>query len=405
MGFEKEKIRQIRNLLFWAAALILGIIYIGNIFSGLKVLVGILMPFLIGGAMAFVLNIPMSFYERTLLKSKRCEKIRRPVSIILSIISIVVVFFAVIMIVVPQIGQTISGLAKTIPVFYARVFTELEVLFASNSEIMELLNDFEASSINWQEIFSSIVDFAKNGFGNVFVSTVSLATSVIGGVTNFVIAFVFALYILAQKEELGSQLKRTLRAYLPNKAYKLTIKVCKLLNKNFHNFITGQCTEAVILGTMFVIVMTIFRLPYAVMIGVLIAFTALIPIVGAFIGCAVGAFLILMVSPIKAVIFIVIFLTLQQIEGNLIYPKVVGGSVGLPAIWVLAAVTVGGSLMGLVGMLIFIPLVSTGYALIREDVNKRNVKISEISNAERKKKDNSVELDVINIEKNDIEKL
>lgn len=398
MGFEKEKIKQVRNLLILAALLILGIIYIGNIFNGVRVFFGMLIPFLTGGAMAFVLNIPMSFFEKTLFKSEKCEKLRRPFAIVMAIISIILVIIAVIVIVLPQIGQTIAGLARTIPIFYAEVFDKLEKLFATNPEILEFLNDFEANSINWESLFKNVIDFAKNGFGNALASTVSLATSVVGGVTNFVIAFVFAIYILAQKEELGCQVKRTLRAYLPKRGYKTVIKILRLLSKNFRNFITGQCMEAVILGVMFVVVMTLFRLPYAVMVGVLIAFTALIPIVGAFIGCVVGAFLILMVSPVKALVFIIVFFVLQQIEGNLIYPRVVGSSVGLPAIWVLAAVTLGGSLMGLLGMLIFIPIVSTAYALLKEDVNKRNARINE--NIEKEK---NSEIDVINIEKNSTE--
>ena len=205
-------------------------------------------------------------------------------------------------------------------------------------------------------------------------STIGIASSVVSGFTNLFIGLVFSVYVLAQKEKLAGQVKRVLSAFLPEKINNSVLYVCALLNKNFTNFITGQCLEAVILGTMFVIAMTIFRMPYAVMIGVLIAFTALIPIVGAFIGCVVGAFLILLVNPWKALAFIVLFLVLQQIEGNLIYPRVVGSSVGLPAMWVLVAVTIGGSLFGIMGMLVFIPLISTVYALLRECVNRRNEK-------------------------------
>lgn len=205
-------------------------------------------------------------------------------------------------------------------------------------------------------------------------STVTVASTIIGGVVNLFVALVFSFYILSQKEKLGSQFRRILHAYFPQKVYDKVLEVTSLAGRNFSSFITGQCMEAVILGTMFVITMALFGFPYAVMVGVLIAFTALIPIVGAFIGCFVGAFLIMVDDPVKAIWFLVLFIVLQQIEGNLIYPHVVGNSVGLPSIWVLAAVTIGGSLMGVVGMLIFIPILSTVYALLREDVNERNGK-------------------------------
>lgn len=210
-------------------------------------------------------------------------------------------------------------------------------------------------------------------------STMSAARNIVSGVTTFAIAFVFACYILLQKERLYVQVKKILYAYIPEKRVQKILSVCSLTYKTFSSFLAGQCLEALILGMMFLVVMTIIRLPYALLIGVLIAFTALIPIFGAFIGCVVGAFLILMVDPMKAVLFVIVFLILQQIEGNLIYPKVVGNSVGLPSIWVLAAVSIGGSLMGVVGMLVFIPMVSVLYALLRESVlerlDKKGIKI------------------------------
>jgi predicted PurR-regulated permease PerM len=198
-----------------------------------------------------------------------------------------------------------------------------------------------------------------------------MVSSIISSVVNFIIAFVFAVYILAQKEKLSGQVRRVMQAYLPEKTVERVQKVSSLLYTNFSNFITGQCLEAVILGGLFVICMSILRLPFALVIGILIALTALIPIAGAFIGCAVGVFLILIEDPVQALVFLVLFFVLQQIEGKLIYPKVVGNFVGLPGIWVLFAITVGGSLFGIVGMLVFIPLTATVYTLLREDVGKR----------------------------------
>ena len=202
-------------------------------------------------------------------------------------------------------------------------------------------------------------------------STVSAAMSIISGVTTFFIGFVFAIYILLQKETLSRQFKKLMRAYLPEAVTDRTLEILHLIYETFSSFFAGQCLEAVILGTMFFIVLSIFQLPYALLIGVLIAFTALIPLFGAFIGCAIGAFLMLMVEPLNALVFLIIFFVLQQLEGNLIYPHVVGNSVGLPSIWVLVAVTIGGSTMGIVGMLVFIPVCSVLYTLLREAVNKR----------------------------------
>ena len=202
-------------------------------------------------------------------------------------------------------------------------------------------------------------------------TTFSAAMSIASGFTTFVIAFVFSIYILLQKETLKAQFKKLFLAILPQKAAERFFEVAALTEKTFSSFLAGQCLEAVILGTMFFVAMTIVRMNYALLMGVLIAFTALIPIFGAFIGCAIGVFLMLMESPMSALAFIVLFNVLQQIEGNLIYPRVVGGSVGLPSIWVLVAVTLGASMMGIAGMLLFIPTCSVLYNLLKRAVNSR----------------------------------
>ncbi len=225
--------------------------------------------------------------------------------------------------------------------------------------------------------------FFKNGAGSVLDSTFTVAKSIVSGMTTFIIAFVFACYILLQKEKLNIQIHKVMYAYLKKEYVEKILDICSLTYKTFSNFLAGQCLEAAILGTMFVIMMTVFRLPYALLVGVLIAFTALIPIFGAFIGCFIGAFLILMDTPMKALVFVILFLVLQQIEGNLIYPRVVGNSVGLPSIWVLAAVSIGGSLMGIVGMLVFIPAVSVIYTLFRNNVygqlEKKEIRVDNVS--------------------------
>ena len=375
MEFSREKIKQIKNLMVLAAFLFLAVIYSEKLFFGIIFLAGILKPFFYGGAVAFVLNIPMKWIEEKLLgrlKGEKVKKLKRPLSIVLSIMLIALVLAAVVGMVLPQMGATVSEIGKKIPAFMEQMTLEFERLAEKESVLSDWAERLESTEIKWDEVLENVIHFLKNGAGDMLDSTVSMAGSIISGVVGMVIAFVFALYILAQKERLADQGRRVLSAYLPARTGDKILEICSLLYKNFSSFITGQCLEAVILGTMFVVFMSIFRMPYALVVGVLIAVTSLVPIVGAFIGCAVGIFLILINDPMQALWFAVLFLVLQQIEGNLIYPKVVGNSVGLPSIWVLMAVSVGGSLFGVIGMLVFIPLLSTGYALLRDGVNKRN---------------------------------
>lgn len=357
------------------ALLILAVIYSREIFSGIIFLVGILKPFLYGGAIAFVLNILMKFIEEKLLghwRGRRAEKLKRPFSMVVSLVLIVLVFAVTIGMLVPQMGATVSEIGEKMTVFMEKAALEFERLAENEPALEDWAVRLESIEIKWDDVLENVIHFLRNGAGNMLGSTFSMAGSILSGVVDLAIAFVFALYILAQKERLSDQGRRILSAYLPVRIRDKILEVCSLLYKNFTSFITGQCLEAVILGTMFVIFMSIFGMPYALVVGMLIAVTALIPVAGAFIGFAVGFFLILINNPLQALWFAVLFLVLQQIEGNLIYPRVVGNSVGLPSIWVLMAVSVGGSLFGVIGMLVFIPLLSTCYALVRESVNRRN---------------------------------
>lgn len=375
MEFSREKLRQIRRLMVLAAVLVLGIIYSEKLLYGAAFMIGIAKPFIYGGIIAFVLNIPLRAYEEKLFKrwrGKLADKCKRPLCMILAVVSVVLIVTIVVGTVVPQVTATATEMGKKIPAFTEKVIAELDSLTKNYPELAEQVEKLEKMEIKWDAVLDNVIDFLKNGVADMLTSTFSVASGIISGFVNTVIAFIFALYILSQKEKLANQGRRIISAYLPEKAAGKVLEVCSLLYRNFSSFITGQCLEAVILGTMFVIAMSIFQMPYAFMVGVLIAFTALIPIVGAFIGCGVGAFLILIDNPVQALWFIVLFLVLQQIEGNLIYPKVVGNSVGLPSIWVLMAVSLGGSLFGVFGMLFFIPLMSAGYALFRESVNSRN---------------------------------
>ncbi len=390
MGFEKEKIKQIRGLILFVAVIMLVVIYSGSVWAGIGMMFSIASPFLAGGAIAFVLNLPLRAIETKILKKwngKVAGKIKRPISMVLSIVFVVAIIWFVIRTVVPTLQDTVAILGEQIPVFAKDVVESLEKMAVDNPELMEWVNELENVQIDWKSLMSSVGGFLSTGMGSVLTSAVSVAGSIIGGVVNVFIAFIFAIYILSQKEKLAHQGERILSAFLPERAFLKTKDVLHRLNKNFSSFISGQCLEAVILGCLFAIFMSIFRFPYVLLISVLIAFTSLIPVVGAFIGCAVGAFLILMGNPLQALWFIILFLVIQQIEGNLIYPYVVGNSVGLPSIWVLAAVTIGGSLFGVMGMLCFIPLVSTGYSLLRDSVNERNRKKVALTESEKEIKE------------------
>lgn len=386
MELNKENMRKIRWLIAFAVLLYLGIQNLAVVLKYVKLLWGLLLPFVLGGAMAFVLNVPMSFIERHLFgkvreknnkAGKAASKLARPVSLVLSIVFVILLILIVVLVVAPELGTTLVSVVKKVEEDIPLAQKWITDTFNGDSEIVKWASAIE---IDPQKILDSIVSVLKNGADNLVSSTITVTMGIVSMAVNFAIGFVFACYVLLQKEKLGKEVLKATYAILPVKVVEYQSHVCTLASKIFASFITGQCIEAVILGSMFFVTMTIGRFPYAMLIGVLISFTALIPVFGGIIGCWVGFFLILMVSPLKAFMFLGLFVILQQIEGNLIYPHVVGNSVGLPAIWVLVAVTLGGNLMGIVGMLIFIPLVSVLYTLFREWVyarlDKKKVKIS-----------------------------
>lgn len=377
MDLNKENLKKIRGLILFTIFVLVALWNFELVFDGIRFLWGVIFPFVLGGVIAFIVNIPMTFLEGKIFgklrvakgkKGKWTDKLARPLSLILTWILILGIIAVVVLVVVPELGRTVLGLGKTIQDFVPQVQKWAIELFQDNEEIVKAISEI---NFKWDELLGNMVDFLRNGAGSVLDTTMEAAKSIITGVTTFFIAFVFSFYVLLQKEKLGEQVKKLMCAFMPEDWRNIFLALGTVVNKSFTNFFTGQCLEAVILGLMFLVVMAIFRLPYALLISVLIAFTALIPMFGAFIGCGVGALLIFMISPVKALIFIIVFLVLQQVEGNFIYPYVVGNSVGLPSIWVLVAVTVGASLMGVAGMLIFIPLMSVVYTLLRGIVNRR----------------------------------
>ncbi len=377
MELSKTTMKRIMLLIAFTVLLLVGVQRLDVVLDALGFLWGILAPLFVGAALAFVLNVPMSALERRLFPragEKKGKKkgvspaLARAVCLLLTFFLLALIVLLLVLVVVPQLGESITSLGGYVAAAAGRFVAWAEEQFAAYPEITSRLENL---SINWAELARNLWDFLTTGVGSVVSTTISATMRVFSAISAGFISFIFAIYLLLQKEKLGLQCRKALYAILPKRGADETVRICSLSHKVFSSFITGQCVEAVILGAMFFLTMTLLRMPYALLVGCLIAVTALIPIVGAFIGCIVGAFMLLMVSPMQALVFVVLFLILQQVEGNLIYPHVVGSSVGLPSIWVLAAVSVGGSLMGIVGMLVFIPLTSVLYTLFREFVNGR----------------------------------
>ena len=302
---------------------------------------------------------------------KGVGKLRRILSLLLTLTVVLGVIVFVVFMVAPELYQSFAAIGREMTQFTNRVpqmLAEARERLPMFAEEIDKISD-DLLNIDWKEIGQMATDFLQNS--NFLSSTVSIATSVVSGVANTIIGIVFAIYILLQKENLGRQFRRLFYAQFPEAGVDRFLEVCNLTSVSFNSFLSGQCLEAVILGLMFFISMSVLKMEYALVVAVLIGVTSLIPIFGAFIGCIVGAFLILIANPIQALWFIILFLVLQQIEGNVIYPRVVGGSVGLPSIWVLVAVTLGASLAGVLGILFAIPIVSVIYTLLREHVRSR----------------------------------
>lgn len=334
-------------------------------------LAGLVSPFIAGFCIAFVLNVPMRFFERHFFPNARhpaLKAARRPLGIVVSLCFIVAVLAVVFSLVVPEFVRAIQVLIAAVPPFFEHAQEFLVERAQAQPELEQWLAGL---TVDWSKLGDTLLEYAKSGGTALLGNTVTLVSAVAGGVTNGVIAFIFALYILLGKEKLKRNFTSLARAVLPARYCERLFFVLRLSARTFASFVTGQCVEACILGTLTWLGMLLFRFPYAPMIGALVGISALIPIVGAVVGTVVGAFMIAMVNPIQAVWFVVFLLTLQQIEGNLIYPRVVGTSVGLPPIWVLAAVTLGGSLWGVAGMLFAVPTCSVVYSLTRLFVRGR----------------------------------
>ncbi len=328
-------------------------------------------PFIAGAGIAFIFNVPMRIIEHQLDGIHRLG-IRRAFAIIMTILALILVIMFVIELLVPQIQLTWASLSEKIPAFIDRTANNLMVIMEDYPDLRIWIQEkFNQQTLNWTNVLGNALAFLGNQISTVMGSAVIVIGSVTGALINTVVAIAFAVYCLIRKEILARQGRRILYALLPEHAVDEIIRILRLTNSTFSNFISGQCLEACILGCLFAIAMAIFKMPYIPLVSVIIGVTALIPVVGAFVGCVVGAFFILVNDPFQALTFVAMFLVIQQLENNLIYPRVVGTSIGLPGMWVLVAVTVGGGLMGVGGMLLMIPLASVCYTLAREFTDKR----------------------------------
>lgn len=367
----KQEMKKTIGIAGALAVVYLVIRYWGKVESAILTGFSAAAPLLIGCVMAYVINILMAFYERwydRLFQVEVKRNVKRTVCLILAFFSLIGVVALIVNLVLPELINCIASFIRLLP-----DVLELAVDFIGEEQVVkffpEIANGFDISVISAEieTVLKSVIGSLGGAVGSIFAAVTSAASVMI----NIVIGLVFSLYVLMEKEKLGRQVRTMIKTYLP-KAADRCFYITEVLDECFHSFIVGQCIEAVILGALCVIGMLLFRFPYAVMIGVFIGFTALIPIAGAYIGAGVGAIMILTVSPLQAVQFLAFIVILQQLEGNLIYPKVVGSSIGLPAIWVLTAITIGGGILGVAGMLVAVPLFATLYRLVKEDVLRRN---------------------------------
>ena len=333
----------------------------------------VLSPLLLGVCFAFILNVPLRSIETAWsLTFKKggvwADRLKRPICLAISLGIVLTLLCILLFLMLPELEKTITLLVEGLPTYLQRI-EEWWNETATSHPIFDRLQT--SLTIDWDKLTDSIVSRISQGSIDVVNTTVNFTTSLFNGVVNVILAVTFALYILSRKEKLGAQFLQIGHTYLPHRFVDRTKEVCALSNQIFSKFIIGQVTEAAILGVLCFIGMWLLRLPYALMISVLVGVTALIPVFGAFIGAGVGAFLIIMVDPLKALWFLIFLILLQQVEGNLIYPKVVGKSVGLPGIWVLAAVTIGGGAFGLIGILFAVPIASVLYYLLKEDLKEK----------------------------------
>lgn len=381
MDFTPEKVRRLsRWVISIATACILifiGVQSIDSITDAISWITTLIMPLILGFAFALILNVPMCFFESHIWSNSQkpfLQKLRRPISYIISLILIIGILVGLISLVIPELVDAVKIIVQEAIEFINKLNAMDE------AEIAELPLGNLFLNADWNKMFTTLQNWFKNQSGTIMNTAVGTISSFVGGLFNFIISFVFSIYILFSKETLKKQAGRLIRAWLPKNFGEWLIHAASLAIENFRNFVSGQVIEAIVLGVLCMTGMLILKIPYAPMVGALVGVTALIPVLGAFIGIIVGAFIILTVDTVKAIVFVIFILILQQIEGNLIYPKVMGSRVNLPALWILAAVTIGGGLAGSIGMLLGVPVFSTIYILLQEATENREKKLASIYN-------------------------
>lgn len=368
------------------AVLVIAVCFIIQNFSLFGTLISIavsaLYPLILGVIIAYIFNIILARFEKYYFpknKSKFITMSRRPICIVLSFLCALAIIALVLKIVIPELINAVKLITLGIQPMFNTVKDYLLKKLAEypdiQKEAIELFNEFDVKTLDWASITGKAADVIQNGIMGIISSAVGIVGTLTGTITNIVLAVIFAIYLLLRKDKLLKDSNRFLKAYLNEKTNHRINKICHTANETFQSFFVGQFIEAILLGCFCFIGMSILRLPYAAMSGTLVGVTALIPIVGAFLGAGISAFIIFTESPMKALIFLIFLVILQQLEGNIVYPKVVGNSIGLPGIWVLAAVTIGGGLWGIVGMLLGVPLAATIYKLTFELLEKREKKL------------------------------
>lgn len=339
--------------------------------SILSVIKNVTAPFVIGSVLAFIINVPMRSIENMLTRVTN-PKLKRIIAVLLTFLAVLLVLTLVFYLLIPQVIQTTHTFAASLPPFFDRVQKGVVDFLNENPQLMTwVMENIGLEKLDFAGIIQKVIDMVGNSVSTIVGGAFSAIGSVAGIMVNVVIGVIFSLYCLFNKESLARQGRKLLYAFLPEKFTDSAIRIFRLTNSTFSNFLSGQCLEVIILGVMFAISMAIFQMPYIPLVSVLVAVTAFIPVVGAFVGCIFGALFILVDNPIQAVWFVVMFLVIQQIENNVIYPRVVGTSIGLPGMWVLVAVAVGGEFMGVAGMFLMIPFSSVLYTIIREITNAR----------------------------------
>lgn len=381
----KMEKKDIKRYITIAVIAILSCLVIRNFaFFGRVLSVGIkaFYPLALGAVIAYIINIIMHWYESKYFpksEKKLVRLTRRPVCLVLSLLSAAAILALILNIIIPEIINAIKLISMKIPPLFNDasdfILKKLSEYPELQKQASDLFNEFDVKELDWGTITENIKDFVKNGVFGFISSAVGILSTIAGAVTNYVIAFIFAIYLLLRKDKILGDINRIQNAYFGERFNRYVNRVCRTAHECFRNFFVGQFIEAIILGSLCFIGMTLLKLPYAAMSGTLVGVTALIPIVGAFLGAGISAFIIMTENPMQALIFVAFLIILQQFEGNIIYPKVVGDSIGLPGIWVLAAVTVGGGLFGIVGMLIGVPLAATIYKLAFEVLESKEKKL------------------------------